>query len=609
MPSDLPSTPNGEDFDVISKVFAETRASTLVSQTSNAAKPAINATENVNADASAAQPQVSGEVIVAPASQTGEARVDADAGSVGAPIIEGGALVSDSVTAPAENLALSVSFAPAPDAPFQSSVTVGIACQLAGAAIFYTLDGTAPDSTSMRYSPEKILLTQSATLSARAFVGEKFGPICSAGYVVAKPMWQENEPADQTDATPHKESDNLAAPDNWQLSAASVRGKLHAHRALWREDSFALGTAENAAGSWSICVVSDGAGSAPLSRVGSNVACQSALGDLMGTLGEIEALSDDVNADLPRVKTALVEAARAALRAIRDEATNRNQPVNAFAATLLILVRRAVGDAQLCAAIQVGDGAIALNCASGLKLLGAADHGQHSSETRFLTTQGMEDDFANRVKFSLPQDLRATLVVSDGVSDDYFPEDKRLSEVFEAVMPLAKATNDAGAALLNWLGYEKKGSSDDRTLVLSWPVQINAVDALEVPNSRTRKFRFRTRKFRFRTRKFRFRTRKFRFRTRKFRFRTRKFRFRTRKFRFRTRKFRFRTRKFRFRTRKFRFRTRKFRDCVGFARSHGRDNCLALDDGVARWQLTPNRRRLTTGVFLNTRPKSSARAA
>ena len=388
--------------------------------------------------------------------------------------------IAPEIAAPiADDPALALTFTPAPDAPFQSSVTVGISSHVADARIYYTLDGTAPDENATPYSPEKILLTQSATLSARAFLGDKSGPICSADYIVSKPLWQENEPADQTDIVAHMASDNQTSPDGWQMSAASVRGKLHAHRALWREDSFALGSVENSAGSWSFCIVSDGAGSAPLSRVGSNVACQSAAGDLAGSLGDIEALSDDINADLPRVKAALVDAAVAALGAIRDEADKRSQPVSAFAATLLILVRRSVGAAQLCAAIQVGDGAIALDCASGLKLLGAADHGQHSSETRFLTTSGMEDDFANRVKFSLPKDLRATLVVSDGVSDDYFPEDKRLIEVFEAVAPLAKNADDAGAALLEWLGYEKKGSSDDRTLVLSWPLESGAVAALE----------------------------------------------------------------------------------------------------------------------------------
>ena len=385
----------------------------------------------------------------------------------------------DSPPATAENPALKLTFEPAPDETFQSSVTVGIYCDAPDARIYYTPDGSEPDENSTLYSPEKILLTQSATLNARAVAAGGRGPVCSANYIVSKPLWQKNEPIEQVDVVPHEASGNLIAPDGWQLAAASVRGKLHAHRALWREDAFALGCAENAAGSWSISIVSDGAGSAPLARVGSNVACQIALGDLMGTLGDIETLNDDINADLPRIKAALVGAAKAALQALRDEADKREQPLGAFAATLLILVRRAVGEKQLCAALQVGDGAIALDCADGLKLLGAADHGQHSSETRFLTTQNMEDDFTNRVKFSMPADLRATLLVSDGVSDDYFPEDKRLGEVFEAVMPLAKSAGDAGTELLGWLGYEKKGSSDDRTLVLSWPESISAIDALE----------------------------------------------------------------------------------------------------------------------------------
>ena len=486
--SDSPTTP--PDDETARAIFAETRASTLIPRTpptsgsetlvptpespdsGDSQTPDAPVVAPANSNAAAITPALLDEFAATQATAAPE-QTPADPIEIEStqPQVTFETPNAPQPTAPAtDDPALALTFAPAPDAPFQSSVTVGIRSHVEGARIFYTLDGTAPDETSTPYSPEKILLTQSAMLSARAYTADKSGPICSADYVVSKPLWQENEPADQTDATPHQTSENQAAPDGWRAAAASVRGKLHAHRALWREDAFALGNA----GDWSVIVVSDGAGSAPLSRVGSNLACQSALTNLTATLGAIETLSDDINADLPRIKAALVGAAQSALAAIRDEAGARSQPNSAFAATLLILVRRAHGEAQLCAAIQVGDGAIALDCQSGLKLLGAADHGQHSSETRFLTTQNMEDDFANRVKFSLPRDLRATLVVSDGVSDDYFPEDKRLTEVFEAVKPVAQNAPDAGAALLEWLGYEKKGSSDDRTLALSWPTEPGA---------------------------------------------------------------------------------------------------------------------------------------
>ena len=433
----LPDSPTPPDEP--SHVFAETRASTLA----KAANAPI-------------APELLAEFAASQNPQTDDAPEPAE-------------IETPTPPQPAENPALALTFAPAPDAPFQSSVTVGVQCQRSGAAIHYTLDGTAPDQTCARYDEGKILLTQSATLSARAFHQDQSGPLQSADYVVSKPLWEAKEPADQTDAVAHQTSENLDAPDLWRQSAASVRGKLHAHRALWREDWFALGNV----GNWSIAIVSDGAGSAPLSRVGSRLACERAMESLRASLSQIETLSADQTqlqqTDLPQLRAALIQAATNALQNLKDEAETRGKPLTAFAATLLILVRRAWNDGNLCASLQVGDGAIALDCASGLKMLGEADHGQHSSETRFLTTGGVEASLAGRVKFSLPTDLRATLIVSDGVSDDYFPENKRLIEVFDAVKPLAHSANDAGVALLNWLGYEKKGSSDDRTLVLSWP--------------------------------------------------------------------------------------------------------------------------------------------
>ena len=204
------------------------------------------------------------------------------------------------------------------------------------------------------------------------------------------------------------------------------------------------------------------------------LACTSALADLQISLGAIDELSADqpalIQNDLPRLREALVNSGVAALDAIREQAQLRGKPLAAFAATLLILARREWQGAQLCAALQVGDGAIALLDDNGLTLLGEADHGQHSSETRFLTTGGVEAELATRVKFSIKEKLKAFAMMSDGVSDDYFPEDKRLGEVFQSVLPLMREEN-AGAALENWLGYEKKGSSDDRTLIVGCRVE------------------------------------------------------------------------------------------------------------------------------------------
>ena len=72
----------------------------------------------------------------------------------------------------------------------------------------------------------------------------------------------------------------------------------------------------------------------------------------------------------------------------------------------------------------------------------------------------------------------------DGVSDDFFPEDKRLIDLFvgdpirdlktkdggplKGVMHEVVKNPQSGKALLDWLQYELKASSDDRTLLLMY---------------------------------------------------------------------------------------------------------------------------------------------
>ncbi|PQV62939.1 Protein phosphatase 2C [Abditibacterium utsteinense] len=385
------------------------------------------------------------------------------------------------VSAAPENPALAVSFSPAPDAPFQSSLSLSLVCARENAPIFYALGARDIGQNALRFDPkDKILLTSTIDIAARAFENGEYGPLLWGTFEIKKPLWQEIEPADRSDATPHKLGENGECEDGWKISAGSVRGKLHAHRGLWREDAFGFSGAQNGEAIWQIAAVSDGAGSAPLSRVGSRIACEEALAALRISLAGLPAFSSEKNElqtrDLPVLRVALMEAASAALGAIRVEAAKRGQPLSAFAATLLVLVRREWNGAQLCASVQVGDGVIALRDEIGLTLLGVADHGQHSSETRFLTTRGIEAELASRVAFSIKNDLRAFALFSDGVSDDYFPEDRRLGEVFDAVLPLLQSENDGGAALVAWLGYEKKGSSDDRTLVVGWKDTAPLID-------------------------------------------------------------------------------------------------------------------------------------
>ncbi|MCA9043078.1 MAG: protein phosphatase 2C domain-containing protein, partial [Planctomycetaceae bacterium] len=300
-----------------------------------------------------------------------------------------------------------------------------------------------------------------------------------------KPEWKVLEPEDQTDPVDHEVSETIQRNEQWKIAAASVRGRLHAHKALWRDDAYAVGKVDD----WTILVVSDGAGSAPLARIGAR-ACADAARDkltelLDGFVPSSFAADPSDTSDLGRVKTFLCEAGRASLYAVQREAQQRERQLRDFHATLLVMVHLPLGDRDLVAALQVGDGAVGIYTQDGnCTLLGIADHGEYSSETRFITTPNIEREFGARVLFAAKESVVALAAMCDGISDDFFPEDKRLVELFaggeiegmkfangdsvDGLLYTVAKEEDSGKALLEWMKYEKKGSSDDRTLLLMY---------------------------------------------------------------------------------------------------------------------------------------------
>jgi len=296
------------------------------------------------------------------------------------------------------------------------------------------------------------------------------------------PQWKVLEPPDGADPVPHQECHLNRRDDAWSLLAASVRGRLHAHQARWRDDAFAQTLADD----WSCLAVADGAGSAPLSRVGARVACARGVAALAAALTGWRPRVDDSGAppqdDLQRLQAALAGAARAARDGVAAEAERRGALVRDLHTTLLLLAHTPFGDADLLGAFQVGDGAIGLYSDPGRCLpLGIADHGAFAGETLFLTTPGLED-FERRTAFALPRGLRAVALMIDGVADDFFPAAQRLVHLFDGdpipgletpgggplrgVLLAAVGDPRGGQALAEWLQYEKRGSSDDRTLAL-----------------------------------------------------------------------------------------------------------------------------------------------
>lgn len=299
------------------------------------------------------------------------------------------------------------------------------------------------------------------------------------------PEWKVLEPEDRSDPVPHELCTLKARDDQRNIMAASVRGKLHAHRATWRDDAFAFDWVAD----WTITAVSDGAGSARLSRISARAACDESVQTLKELLTGYELSVGEQDspgeADLRRLRTFLVEGARKAQTAILREAQKRKCAPKEMHATLLLMIHTPWKQQELVGAIQIGDGAVGIYTNDDTcTLMGSADHGEFGGETRFLTTPHIEHEFNARVLFSVKKGIRCIATMCDGVSDDFFPEEKRLIELFRGNPIKELKTKDGGPvmgvmhevvkdpregqALVEWLRYERRGSSDDRTLVLMY---------------------------------------------------------------------------------------------------------------------------------------------
>ncbi len=165
----------------------------------------------------------------------------------------------------------------------------------------------------------------------------------------------------------------------WRYAHASVVGRSHIASATPCQDASACEILNLAGASTLFCIVSDGAGSAPLSQIGARFACEVILDEARAALaggGGVGAIDQEfAHASLDRFQHALARVARRAGRPVRD-----------FACTLLY----AAVDEQRCAFAQVGDGAIVVSPA-------AAAGAPRAFEWVFWPQQG---EYVNQTNFA-----------------------------------------------------------------------------------------------------------------------------------------------------------------------------------------------------------------
>ncbi len=266
-------------------------------------------------------------------------------------------------------------------------------------------------------------------------------------------------PKNEPEPAPEYKITNMIYPGA-RIIAARVRGKKHKHEGSNCDDWFETACYEDV----TFAAVSDGAGSKKFSRVGARESCRAAVGYLFNEypklLEDVATLRDDLQ--LPLTDERCVNACRRIAVLVQLSALQARKTVEAafysrsiapayadllgrklaledLSGTLLISaivpVRKETKE-HLIVTCQVGDGITATintegTFQSSIKLLGAPDSGEFTGETEFLTSKRIEkvEELQKRTKLSLgPVDT--VLMMSDGVADDYFPNETQMRRLY-----------------------------------------------------------------------------------------------------------------------------------------------------------------------------------
>lgn len=254
-----------------------------------------------------------------------------------------------------------------------------------------------------------------------------------------------------------------------RVIAARVRGKKHKHDGTNCDDWYETASVGNI----TLLAVSDGAGSKKLSRIGARESCRAALGYLLNDLQqspldnllELEQLTGRLAG---AVQQAVLKAQMAVESAFFARATDpgyanmlkRSLQFKDFSATLLLAVivpLSLLSKDCLVVSCQIGDGMIAalnsdVDLADSLKLLATPDSGEFSGETDFLTSGKMAnlENLQSRTRVFCGS-LDKVFLMTDGVADDYFPNEQELPRLYFDLLLNGILPNPAGQLTMNSL--------------------------------------------------------------------------------------------------------------------------------------------------------------
>jgi hypothetical protein len=285
-------------------------------------------------------------------------------------------------------------------------------------------------------------------------------------------------------AKPHRVSRRQRL-GHFDLAYASIRGRSHVRSGSFREDDVEVRFFRD--GKAVAIVVSDGAGSAPLSRRGSCIVTSVGIRSLVELGQKLLADPDTLKARSQAAVDGFAEAVRAIRSQIEFEADNIKEHRPDFQskemyATFLAALVLPTDAGHVLLSYSAGDGAIGLafaGDATGIKCV--PDHGQSAGQTLFVLNKGA-DDADKRLMHTVLPDAFALLLMSDGVSDPRIPHgEESKKEIWDGLAqelkPLVFAeplnqdaerseTYAGRGALCGWLDSYEKGHHDDRTIAV-----------------------------------------------------------------------------------------------------------------------------------------------
>ena len=294
---------------------------------------------------------------------------------------------------------------------------------------------------------------------------------------------------------------NSVTMPNWLVAAATKRGRMHAHHGTHREDAFAFRKEKH----FSIDCVCDGAGSSKLSRIGSEYTCRNLcklVGDelLANEVGILKCSQESLRANLNNV---LLHGVVAVAGNLTTLATEAGYAAKDMRCTVLTVLQYHHPSGGVFVFGNVGDGFLAVKRkGQPAERLGSSDSGAFSGEvTCFMPDPKIGDFYKASIESIDPvpeMDAEAIILCTDGIEDPFFPIHRTISELYlqledgfkspinDVIYPqdaspqaVFRASNPS-EELSKWLGFEKRGENDDRTIMVVYHNSIQTAKPKEI---------------------------------------------------------------------------------------------------------------------------------